>query len=251
MVHEGVRNILQSQEEFLKDDQIYFCKFLSFREVWYINFYVLCETNPIVSSKSLIDIILGIRKILHGSGRVPERWPDLLLTIFELQRSVIYQFECTLQYKSNGLVKITYGYHSWCQEDHPWIRKGSWSMTRSTFVNFRATEKCDILICMYFVRQIHLYGQNDLWTSSLVSGRSSMDQEGFLNDDQKDYVPFFATYKSDMSICMYFARQIQWCDQNNIWTSSIVSGRSFTDNCIRKGSWMVTRSTFVIASATE
>ena len=64
------------QEGFLKDDQIYFCQYLSYREVWYINFYVLCETNPMVSSKSLMDIILGIRKILHGLGRVPEKWPD-------------------------------------------------------------------------------------------------------------------------------------------------------------------------------
>ena len=34
------------QEEFLKDDKIYFCQIMSHREVLYINIYVLCETNP-------------------------------------------------------------------------------------------------------------------------------------------------------------------------------------------------------------
>ena len=75
-----------------KEDQIYFWQFLSYRKVWYINFYVLWETNPIVSWKSLMDIILGIRKILYGLGRVPQKWRDLLLYIVELQRSLIYQF---------------------------------------------------------------------------------------------------------------------------------------------------------------
>ena len=46
-----------------------------------------------MSSKSLMNIILGIRKILYGSGRVPEKLPDLLLEMFELQRTVIYYFE--------------------------------------------------------------------------------------------------------------------------------------------------------------
>ena len=41
-VNAGVRIVLQSQEEFLKDDKIYFFQFLSYREVWYINLYVLC-----------------------------------------------------------------------------------------------------------------------------------------------------------------------------------------------------------------
>ena len=71
MHQEGyIRNILV---------QIYFCKFLSYRKVWYINLYVLCETNPTVWSKSLMDIILWIRMILPGSGRAPGRWPGLLL----------------------------------------------------------------------------------------------------------------------------------------------------------------------------
>ena len=41
MVHAGIRNLLQSQKEFRKDDQIYFYKFLNYREVSYINFYEL------------------------------------------------------------------------------------------------------------------------------------------------------------------------------------------------------------------
>ena len=217
---------------------------LSYRELWYIDFYVLCEKNLIVSSKSLINIILGIRKILHGLGRVPERWPDLLLTIFELQKSVIYKFECTLQDKSTGLVKITNGHHLWCQEDPPWIRKGSRRMRWSTFVNFRATEKCDVSICMYIVRQIQLWGQNYLWISSLVSGRSSMNQEGFLNDEQTIFI-IFLCYIEVWHINLYVL-----CETNPM--NGVIKITYWHHPCcqeeppwIRKGSWMVTRSTVV------
>ena len=64
MVHAGLRNLLQCQEKFLKDKQIYFGNFFYYRKVWYINLYVHYKRNPMVSSKSLMDIILGIRKIL-------------------------------------------------------------------------------------------------------------------------------------------------------------------------------------------
>ena len=97
---------------------------------------------------------------------------------------MIYQFVCNFRDKSNGVIKHTYQHHPWNQEDPPWIRKGSWKLTRSTFVNCLATKKCDISICMYFARQIQLLDQNYLWTSSLTSRRSSMDQEGVLKDNQ-------------------------------------------------------------------
>ena len=121
------------QKGFLKDDQIYYCKFLSYRVLWYINLYVTCETNPVVWSKSRMDIILGIRKkswlmtgwifvnssdfsnralqciklyvhcetnpmvlskslmyIIFGIRKIHNwGWPDLLLSVFKLQRSVI------------------------------------------------------------------------------------------------------------------------------------------------------------------
>ena len=93
------------QEEFLKDDQIYFCKPFSYREVWYINFYLLCKTNLIMWSKLLMDIIIGIKKILHGWGRVLGGWQDLLLQNFELKKIVIYQFVCPLWEKFNGVKK--------------------------------------------------------------------------------------------------------------------------------------------------
>ena len=114
------RRSSMDEERFLKDDQIYFCQLLSYKEVWYINLYVLCETNPMVWSKLLIHIIIGVKKILHGSGRVPEGWPDLLLSNFKLQRSVIYQLVCTFWYKSNGVIKITYAHHFWNQEEPLW-----------------------------------------------------------------------------------------------------------------------------------
>ena len=80
------------QEGFLKVHQIYFYKFLSYKEVWYINVYVLCKTIQIMWSKLLMDIIIGVKNILRGSGRGPEGWPDLLLSKIKLQRNVIYHF---------------------------------------------------------------------------------------------------------------------------------------------------------------
>ena len=88
------------QKGFLKDDQIYFFQFWKSRNVWYFNLYVTSETNPMVWSKLLMNIILSVRNTLHGSGRFPEAWTDLRLLIFELKRSVIYKFVCTLWDKS-------------------------------------------------------------------------------------------------------------------------------------------------------
>ena len=142
------------QEGFLKYDHIYFCQFISYREVWYINLFVLCKTSLMMWSTIFMDIIISVMKIdiLHGSGRDPEGWQNLLLSIFELQRSVIYQYVCTLWDKSNGVIKITHWHPPWNQEDPPWIRKVSLKMTRSTFVSFWATEKFDISISLYFVK---------------------------------------------------------------------------------------------------
>ena len=132
--------------------------------------------------------------------------------ILELQRSVIYVFECTLRDKYNymdiilGVKKILHG--------------------SGSVVNFCATEKCYISICMYFGRQIQWCDQNHLWTSSLVSGRSSMDQEGFLNGDQIYLCKFLSYLEVRYISCKYFVRQIQFCGQNYLLTSSLVSGRS-------------------------
>ena len=84
-----------NQEGFLKDDQIYFCKFLSYREVWYTNFNVHCKTNPMVLSKLLMEITLGIRKIL---------------IVFDLPHR-IHSLTYWQRIKSNGVIKITYGHH--------------------------------------------------------------------------------------------------------------------------------------------
>ena len=121
------------QEEFLNGHQIYFSQFWSYREEGYINLYLLRETNATMWSKLLMGIILGFMKIHHVSERVPEWGPELFLSDFVLQRSVIYQFVCTLGDKSNSVIKVTCGHHPWNQEDRPCIRKGSWMMTRSNF----------------------------------------------------------------------------------------------------------------------
>ena len=41
----------------------------------------------------------------------------MVRSTFELQGSVIYQRQCTLKNKSNGVIKITYGHHPWNRED--------------------------------------------------------------------------------------------------------------------------------------
>ena len=75
-----------------------------------------------------MDIIIGVKKFFHGWGRVLVGWPDIILSNFELQKSVIYKFVCTLWEND------TNEYNLWNQEDYPWIRKSSWMMNRSTFV---------------------------------------------------------------------------------------------------------------------
>ena len=65
--------------------------------------------------------------------------------------------------------------------------------------------------------------KNHLWTSSLESGKTSMDQEGFLKIMWSTSVNFLATEKCDISLLMYIARQIQWCGQNYL-----VSERSWS-----------------------
>ena len=53
------------------------------------------------------------------SGSVPEEWPILTLSVFELQRSLkIYQILYTMWDKSIDLVKISDGCHPWSQQ-HP------------------------------------------------------------------------------------------------------------------------------------
>ena len=140
---------------------------------------------------------------------------------------MIYQFLCTLWEKSNGVIKITFGHHYWILEDPPWIRKGSWKITRSTFVNFLAIEKCYISICNYFVKKNPMVWSKLLMDIILGVGKilhgSGRVPEGGT------FINFWATEKCDLSICMYFVRQNQWCDQNPFRTSSLESGRSSMD----------------------
>ena len=102
------------------------------------------------------------------------------------------------------------------QEDPPWIRKGSWKMTRSTFVNLCTTEKCDISIFMYFTKQIQWCDQYHIWTSFLESGRSFLDQEGFLKDDHI-YVGKFFSNREVWYINLYLL-----CETNSIVWSKLL-----------------------------
>ena len=49
--------------------QIYQSSFYRNRGVWHIKLYVFWRTNPLVYSKSIMDIILGVRNVFHASGR--------------------------------------------------------------------------------------------------------------------------------------------------------------------------------------
>ena len=48
-------------------------------------------------------------------------------------------------------------------------------------------------------------------------------QKEFLKDGQ---IYFWTTKKCHISMSVYFVKQIQWCHQNHLWTSSLESGRS-------------------------
>ena len=109
----GVRRILHGSERVPKGWPDILLSILELQKSVTHTFFVPCETGPMVLSKLLINIILGFIKILHESGRVSEGWTDLLLYIFGLKRSVIYQILCTLWDKSNNAIKITYGHDGW------------------------------------------------------------------------------------------------------------------------------------------
>ena len=185
-------------------------------------------------SKSLMDIILN-SSLIHQEYppwiRTDSwKWPDLLLETFQLQRNVIYQFVCTLQDKSNGMIEVAYGHHPWNQAGPPWTRKGSWMMTRSTFCQFFLLQRSVIypFVCMLQDKYNDVvkitYGhhpwchEDPPWTS-----KSSWRMT------RSTIVKFWATEKCDLLICMYFARQIQWYDQNYLWTPSLELGWSFMD----------------------
>ena len=58
----SVKNIIR--------DKLYLSQFVSYKRVYYIKLYLLCVTKPLVGSKMLIDIIIGVRNLIHhGSGR--------------------------------------------------------------------------------------------------------------------------------------------------------------------------------------
>ena len=57
----SVRNIIR--------DKLYLSQYVSYKRVYYIKLYLLWVTKPLVGSKMLIDIIIGVRNLNHGSGK--------------------------------------------------------------------------------------------------------------------------------------------------------------------------------------
>ena len=73
---------LQSQEVFLMDSKSNFLNFQDRAEVVNIKLIVFWKANPLVYSKSLMDIILGARNNLHASGRLHQEnsWSTTFFT---------------------------------------------------------------------------------------------------------------------------------------------------------------------------
>ena len=146
-------------------------------------------------------------------------------------------------------------------KDPPWVRGGSWKMTRSTFGNVWATEKCDVSLWRCFSRQLQWFSKTYLWPSSLVSGRSYSslicliestlwltDRElafirkmGQLGIIQSTYDPWMA----HLDFCQHWGVFIKpW----EIWWFMQDSGIS---SKVMKSSWRLTRSTLVNFWTTE
>ena len=115
----SVRNIIR--------DKLYLSQYVSYKRVYYIKLYLLWVTKPLVGSKMLIDIIIGVRNLIHGSGRFLIIYNfnqiDNLLSFYKwaiyhspsgtflsqtslfIYVHVVYQIIGTFSNKSNGVVK--------------------------------------------------------------------------------------------------------------------------------------------------
>ena len=71
------------------------------------------------------------------------------------------------------------------------------------FFNCEDRDKCYTSNCKYFARQIHLCSQNNLWTSSLESGVSLINQKGSIMK-MSHHLLSCDTYKCWISNFMYF-----------------------------------------------
>ena len=105
-------------------------------------------------SKSLMDVILGIRNVLQASGRF------LIIHhqehFFELHISVVYQMFLIFKDKSIYGVSFNQGCHPvFMDQEHSWS-----SSIRKVLdgIFFWGTYECDISNCMYFSWQIHWWG---------------------------------------------------------------------------------------------
>ena len=98
----------------------------------------------------------------------------MVRSTFELQGSVIYQCQCTLKNKSNGVIKITYGHHPWNREDplDPPLFEKDFKI-RSAFVVTTCLLKNSTY--MYMIRNTLTF---PIYESPIILG--VMDQKGFI-----------------------------------------------------------------------
>ena len=124
---------------------------------------------------------------------------------FEVQRSVKYQFVYTLWNKFNGVVKITYGHLPWSKEDPPLNDDQIlfFELQISEIYQFVGTlgDKSDGVSKITYV--------HDTWCQK----DTPWIRKGFWRINRSYFVNFWATAKCHKSICMYFVRQFQWCNQ--------------------------------------
>ena len=99
-----VKNILQSQEGFLMNDQTYLSQILRYREVLDIKYYVLFERNPLLGSTPLKNLIHGVRNILQELG---SHHKDDLTYLNLLRNIVVFYIKLYVLLESNLFVGST------------------------------------------------------------------------------------------------------------------------------------------------
>ena len=57
-------------------------------------------------------------------------------------------------------------------------------------------------------------------------------QEGFLMNAKSNFLKFEDREESNTSNCMYFEREIHWCTQNHLWTSSSMHQEGYIRNIL-------------------
>ena len=149
------------------------------------------------------------KKILYGWGRVIGDWTDLLFFQILSYRKV-WNINLYVLCKKNSRVtkQIPNGQHPWNQEYYPWIRKGSWEMTRSTSVNFWATYKLNINFYVLFNINLKVSSTLIILGVSKTSNSIFYQCKFWLGHDQLLRLPLVICKKSNIYIFFFLIKTI-------------------------------------------